>query len=298
MRHRAHTSNGYRIIGALSDEPDEEYAYQRAVAEWRRTERLVRRRTDQRIEFGRGPVAIVFIADLHLGSGGVDYERVFHEAQIVAETPGMYLMLVGDLLDNFIVPKLVSARHDARITVQEEWTLVRQYLRIVSKKLLASVRGNHERWTWALAGIDYFAEVLKNINARVVYDTDDLIISLKVGKAVFPIRVRHRWLGNSIYNDTHGIERAAKFDGDFLVGVGAHTHASGLVRTFNARGANGMAVLCGSYKRFDPFARERGFPKANGSTAQTVIFFDDGSMVGVDRLERAAEIMGLYAKRK
>jgi hypothetical protein len=291
--------NSPHIVGTTWDDlPDEDEIYRRAVDEWKRTERLIKRRSDQRIEFRRGPIAIVFVADLHLGSNGVDYERAFREAQIVADTPGMYVMLIGDLLDNFIVPKLVSARHDARITVQEEWALVRKYLQVISRKLLCSVRGNHERWTWMLAGIDYFADVLKSVNARVVYDTDDLLISLRVGAAQFPIRLRHRWLGSSIYNDTHGIERAAKFDGDFLVGVGAHTHASGLVRTFNSRGQNGMAVLCGSYKRFDPFARERGFTRANSSTAQTVLFFESGAMVGIDRLEIAAEVMEKYAQRK
>jgi hypothetical protein len=248
-------------------------------------------RQTQRIRFRRGPIAIAFAADLHLGSTGVDYERVFREAQIIAETDGMYLMLVGDLVDNFILAKLVCARWSTAVSLEEEWVLLKKYLDVVADKLLVSVSGNHEKWTYALSGIDYFKEALARVRRDVVYDTDDALVRLEVGRAVFPTRLRHRWLGNSIYNPTHGIERAYRFDGDFIVGVGGHDHAAGLARQFNAGGRTGMAVLCGSYKRVDPFARAKGFARPNGSTAVTVIFDEDGTMIGIDRLEYAASVI-------
>lgn len=284
-----------RIVGVSVEQPDEDVAYQKAVKSWQRTARLQERRQNQSIEFGASPVCIAFVADLHLGSPGVDYERVFREAKLIADTPGMYLMLNGDMLDNFIIPKLVAARYESEVTIPEEWVLVRRYLKIIGRKLLVSVGGNHERWSWILSGIDYFADVLKQTVPRaIIYDSDDVALTLKVGRAAFPLRLRHVWRGRSIYNVTHGIELAHRFDGGFLVGVGAHTHASGVVRTFNASGENGMAVLCGSYKAVDSFARRSGFPKPNRSAAMAVLFFGNGAMVGIDRLDLAAEMMGKY----
>jgi hypothetical protein len=287
-----------RIIGVGAELPDEDEAYRRACDAWTKTERLLQRRESQRIEFERGPIAIVFAADLHLGSSGVDYPRVFEEAQTVVDTPGMYLMLVGDLLDNFILPKLMQARYNSEVMIAQEWALVRKYLKLVAPKLLVSVRGNHERFTFVLSGIDYFADVLRETQGKAIYDTDDVSLKLKVGTATCALRLRHQWRGNSIYNDTHSIERAARMDGGFAVGVGAHTHASGLVRTFNNHGLAGLAVLCGAYKRQDVYSREKGFHRPNPSTAMAVIFYENGAMVGVDRLDVAAELMEMYHKER
>jgi hypothetical protein len=286
-----------KITGVTPKLSDEDAAYAKAVAAWRETEKLVAARQAQRIVFNQSPICLVFAGDLHLGGEGVDYPRIFAESKIVVDTPGMYLVLVGDLLNNFIVPKLMSARYKAYGTIEEEWVLVRKYLKLVAPKLLVSVGGNHEKWTWTLSAIDYFADVLRGIRADAIYDTDEALISLTVKKAVFPLRIRHRWLGNSIYNPTHGIERAAKWDQDFIVGVGAHTHVSGLVREFNCAGRTGTAVLCGTYKRVDPFARQVGFAKPNNNTAQAVLFFENGDMLGVSSLERAANLMRLYARK-
>lgn len=289
---------GPRIVGIGVEVPDENAAYEKAVQSWRKVARLQERRANQSIEFGQSPVAIAFVADIHLGSPGVDYERVFREARLIADTPNMYLMLNGDLLDNFIIPKLVAARYETEVTIPEEWVLVRKYLKIVGHKLLVSVGGNHEKWSWVLGGIDYFADVLKQTVPRaIIYDSDDVALTLRVGKAAFPLRLRHYWQGRSMYNATHAIELAHRFDGGFLVGVGAHTHVSGVTRTFNAGGENGIAVLCGSYKEVDTFARIKGFPKPNRSAAMSVLFWDDGAMVGVDRLELAAEMLKRWGKK-
>lgn len=289
---------GPRIIGVLASEtPDENEVYQKAVREWRKQERLAQRRQTQVIEFDTSPICLTFAADLHLGSGGVDYPRVFDEAQTIVDTDGMYLILVGDLLDNFIVPKLMSARHAASVTIEEEWTLVRKYLKLVAPKLLASVSGNHESWTWVLGAVDYFKATLEQVQRGAVYDTDDAEIELRIGKVSRLLRLRHQWQGVSIYNDTHGIERAAKFGERFDIGVGAHTHRSGLVREFNNGGQTALAVLCGSYKRIDAFARRKGFPRANNSTAMSVIFFADGTLLGVGSIAHAAELMKLYRNK-
>jgi hypothetical protein len=206
----------------------------------------------------------------------------------------MYAVLCGDLLDNFIVPKLMAARANSRIAIEEEWTLVRKYLKLIAPKLLASVEGNHEKWTWVLGGVNYFADVLREIKPTAIFDTDDVLIDIQVGGAHYPTRIRHHWKYRSIYNLTHGVEQGSRFDGDFLIGVGAHTHASGVIRGFNARGQNGVAVLCGSYKVLDPFAKQCGFPKHNTSTAQTLILFDDGTKIACESIERAAETMRHY----
>lgn len=208
----------------------------------------------------------------------------------------MYAITDGDLLDNFIVPKLMSARYNTHITIEEEWALVRKYLKVIAPKLLASVSGNHESWHWLLSAVDYFKDALRSIQPHAIYDTDDAEILVRVRDASFPIRVRHHWRGISDFNATHGIERASRFDGGFCVGVGAHTHRAGLVRESVIKGETLISILCGSYKRVDEFARQKGLPRHNNSTAVSVILFEDGRKLGVGDVQLAQTLMRKLAK--
>ena len=292
-RYRRAQAPTCEAIGVIADEPpDEDEVYERAAKEWARQKRLSDRRNEQRLKFSHGPVALVFAADLHLGGHGVDYPRIFAEGELIAETPGMFLVLVGDLVDNFIVHGLLKLRMGTRLTITDEWALLRRYLRIVASKVLASIGGNHDYWVTMFAGIDYLREVIAEAAPGAIYDQDDATITVEIDGTEWPGRVRHRWKGSSIYNDTHGIERAAKWDQGFLWGVGAHDHASGLTRGFNIGGRSGMAVKCGSYKRIDKFARQYGFPKHNNSTAVAIVFDEEtNSMTGFESLAMCAKFM-------
>ena len=284
------------IEGVTAEEhlPDEEDVYRRACAEYEQTRKLYERKRNQHIDFDRGPVAIVEVADLHSGDMGVDYERAFYEAELIAETPGMYVITVGDMVNNFIIGTLTQARSGTRLSIPDEWALLRRYLKIVAPKWLLSVGGNHDQWTTMLTGVDYFAEIVGQIKSRVIYDSDDVVFTVNVGDWAIPCRARHKWRGNSIYNVTHAIERAAKFDGDFLIGFGAHTHTGGYTRGMDVGGANGMAVQAGTYKRIDGFARRMGFAYPNNSTAVAVVIDAEyHSLTGFDNLEACANYMQL-----
>lgn len=275
------------------DQIDEREVYQRAVAEFRRTLQIEEMRANQFVAFNRGPVCIVFLGDQHFGDPGTDIERAFTEARIIRNTPGMYAWTLGDMLNQFVIGNLRRARDKARLSIGDEWALVRLYLRILAPKLLGSVAGNHENWSDLLIGIDYFRDTLAQIRPDCIYAAHDCRVKFIVGKARFPARIRHKWRGFSMYNPTHGIERGEKFDThDFVLGVGAHTHASGVARDFNVGGENGLAVLVGSYKRHDAYADSSGFPRPNRSTAVAVIFDDEtASMTGIANLDMAARFM-------
>ena len=286
-------STGVTVESTL---PDPEEVYRRACEVWRKTERLAHERSHQRIVFDHGPVCLVEMADLHLGGEGVDYPRIREEAEIVAETPGMFLFAAGDWVDQMIVGKLANERFTEHLSVPDEWALARLILSIVQDKLEVAVLGNHDNWAEMLTGVSYFQRELANLAPKVIYDTDDALIEVVVGGWSIPTRVRHKWRGNSQWNDTHPIEKAAKFDQDFLIGMGAHTHASGLTRPFNAAdGGTGMAMLAGSYKVWegDSYARRQGFTKPNGSTAVSVVIDEDThSLTGFTNLEAASNYMG------
>lgn len=252
----------------------------------------------QRIAFNEGPICVVHKGDAHLGGSGVNYPLLRAHAEIVRDTPGMYAIYVGDLVDNFIAAWAHKIRHTTVMTIPEEWHLARQYLGWMSPKILAAVDGNHDAWTKDLGGIDYYREVIAAARPDALYARDDLKFTLSVGGAEWAYRVRHKWGGSSIYNPTHGQERGQKWDQDFTVGVGAHTHTGAYFRLFNAGGRTGAAIQTNTYKELDEYARREGFPRSIHEQPVAVIYTDAGEMVGTNSIVAAADLMRLYYRGK
>jgi hypothetical protein len=266
---------------------------QRAIEDWRAVSDLDQQRLRQDVTFAEDTVALVCMGDLHIGGEGVDYPRLLADCDLIAKTPGMYVVLTGDLLDNFVKPKLLGLRMGTRMTIPDEVEMLRQMLIRIGPKIVAAVAGNHEMWTASLVGIDYLREVMAAINPTALYDAYDcrFLARLPCGKE-WKVRVRHRWRGESIYNSTHGIERGRLFDGGFDIGVGAHTHIGGLVRAFNAEGRTCMAVLCGTYKAHDPYARQLGLRPTTLDAAVSVVMSRHlRGLVGISDLADAAKVL-------
>lgn len=288
-------SDGISVVGVSAEElrPDPHEVLKRAIERFERVREVKRRQCDQRLRFADGPVGLVFVADQHIGNDGADYQRMFHEADLIRRCPRLYVVQVGDLVDNFIVSKLMKIRMGTHMAIDEEWELARLYLQRVGPRLVAVVGGNHEAWTGAAAGVDQLRDIVTGLRSGILYHPDELYLTVEIGSTCWPVRVRHKWRYSSILNPTHGIERSFERDQSrpFVLGVGAHTHVSGLCRQFNAGGRTGLAVQVGSYKIYDSFAGVLGLPAANGSTAMTVVFHPEHGMVGYDRLEAALDAL-------
>lgn len=289
-------SQKYRSVGVTANSSTirSEELYKKAQLDYLDEDSLDTARNNQVITIPSNVFCGVFMADQHFGNSGTDVSRMFYEADIVAEMKNTGVFTVGDMMDLFIIDKLMRAGLHASMNIEEQLAMFRMYITKISPMWIASVDGNHDLWLNVLTGVNFLQKEVAAVARNVLYDPYDCRVSLIVGdnKREFPGRIRHMWKGYSIYNDTHGIERAALFDGDFIWGVGAHTHASGLTRQFNVQGKTGMAALCGSYKRHDDYARQHGFRKPNDSTAVAIIFdSESGEMIGVSNIELAARLM-------
>lgn len=252
------------------------------------------------IYFDNGPICLVHIADTHLGSNGVDMQRLREEAEIVRDTPGMWCAFVGDLVDNFIIGKLMNQRMFTNMSVAREWLLAEHYMKMISSKLLYNVAGNHDNWTVAVSGVDKLESLNRvaelSANRSMPYDSDELNIVIHVGEAEYPTRVRHKWRLNSIYNATHDIEQAARLDDKwpFKIAIGAHKHKGAVSRSFVHDGKTRLAQNCNTYKVIDQYAKTNAFPKNNDGTVVCAILDEDGGMMYTEDIAFASRMMKLY----
>jgi len=269
----------------------------RRLAEARFAAASKRRAVQQRqsIHFRHGPVALIFLGDQHIGSSGTNIKRMYEEQEMIRATPGAYVALTGDVVDNYVIGKLTAQNMTHNMTVPEEWALAKHYVAGFGDRLIAVSSGNHPQWTQRLVGLDYDREITPE---GVLYDTDDLIFDVHVGPHVRKVRLRHKWLGSSIYNPTHAIERSARFDSsDPDVFVGAHIHVGAVCREFILNGRRKLALMSSTYKEIDPYQRQEGFTENDASTAVALVINQDGSFFGTSSLASVLSYMrGVYGK--
>jgi hypothetical protein len=253
----------------------------------------------QRIVLPDGPCAIAPFGDQHFG-GKVDYPKLFEDTQIVAETKNFFAGHMGDLVDNFIIGKLQSVQKLQPTTFQQELRAATYWLQTIGPSLLFWLHGNHQNWTTKVSGADVWRERLSMYDCKCLYDPHQIYFELEHCGKVYRVLARHKWKYSSIFNPTHGIEVGWERGGiNFDIGIGAHTHIATLCREFIKEGNKHLALLLGTYKLRDEYARECGFPdhpiESRGSGA--IIFLPDGRYHWVADIKTAAELLQFYQNR-
>lgn len=273
-----------------NERPDVEEILRRVQMDYRRREELEHRRKAQSITFDGGPIAIVFAGDEHFGNDGTDVQRVFDEAYMIRDTPGMYTWRTGDVVDNFILGRMRQIRDGNRISIPDEWTLAVELLNVIRPKLLAWCGGNHPYWSEVASGVSVEESILPE---GILWDKDEIVADVHVADASVRIRQRHQWLGRSQWNPTHALEKAFRMDrSDADIHVGSHTHIASLVRdSLGPNAERKVAILTGTYKVWDEHARRKGFPEHDVSTTATLIVNEDGSFMATSNLEAAVNYM-------
>lgn len=287
------TANERQIIGAFDEEPrhNSKQLWDRALAMQARQEKTYEYRANRRVIYDAGPVALVAMGDLHLGGAGVDYRALDADLLVLDELQRrdieVAVLLMGDLLDNFIVGRLRDMRVNVSpYLVVEEWGLVDYALERLAPFIVGSVAGNHDNWSWALSGIDLLRERHQALTPGILYDQHELAFVLQVGGYECRVIARHDWRGHSMYNPTHGIDSRQHTNGrEFDIAIGAHTHRGALARETDLGGAVGDALLCGSYKKVDGYAMQKGFPPPLDRTAVAAVIDEDGILFSTSRLD-------------
>jgi len=252
---------------------------------------LVQKRQSQSIEFPNEPIALCVLSDQHIGAHGADYAAMRHDAQVVAQTDGFYAVLTGDGINNFIVSKLVSARAADLLRVDEQWLALEHYFSFFVDKhgqsrIVAAVSGNHEQWTYKIAGFDHLKNILPK---QILYDTDQLEATIKVGAFSSSWLFRHKTKYNSVYNALHGVKQTLRLgssDPDVL--IAAHIHRGAGYEVFYHQDRKRLGILTGTYKTNDAYPRQEGFGGGGKGNCVSVVITPDGRLIPFDDVTSAA----------
>ena len=213
-----------------------------------------------------GPYGVAWFGDPHLDDPFCDLDAIERHARICAETEGLYGANGGDSINNW-VGRLEGLHANQNVTQEEAWELVDWFMNRLGVRWLLWVLGNHDMW-------NHGRYIFERTGAQriLMRDWDAKLRLISPCGGVVRAWVRHDFKGSSIYNELHGLKRAAMQEehADIYAAFHRHTFASGQGELPGGR--DYCIIRARGYKEYDFHSRVHQFPEQRtGQTVVTVI---------------------------
>ncbi len=246
------------------------------------------------IKFHRNKIiGIAFISDAHIGNDGCNYKKMKEDAEIVANTPNLYAVLGGDLMDNHIL--IQEAMMASNTSPKMQWKLLKYYIDIFRQKILVAISGNHEFWTKRVSGLDLLENYFQGL--KILYGTHSFLLRIEFQNGYKTvIKIRHKYRYNSMDNLTHTVKKMLK-EGrdDFDVGIVAHHHQAEITK-FVYKNKERIAIRTGSYLLYDTYAEREGFENSTNNMPSIIINPFTKKIDYFWDIKDVAEVLKLYNK--
>lgn len=202
-----------------------------------------------------GPIGIIHFGDPHVDDDGTDWEALERDIRLVQTTPGLYAANIGDTTNNW-VGRLGHLYGQQSTTAKQAWILAEWFIKQLAGRWLYLIGGNHDAWSGE-------GDPLRWITSQVgaLYEATEARVGLQFpnGKSMV-VNARHDFAGGSMWNPTHGPMKAAQLGVRDDIVICGHKHKSGYSPLKDPESGKVMHCLqVASYKRYDRYAREKGF---------------------------------------
>lgn len=243
------------------------------------------------------PVGIAFIGDTHIGAQ-IPYDRLVADLCRIRDTPGLYAVHMGDVLDNYKPSgKAASGMYGMAIPdPEEQLEYAADRLAICRGKWLAILQGNHDAWDYKVAGVNRLPDLARHLDAAYVSEKGcTLDVELNGHRSV--VGCKHTFAGTSRITKTNAQRRMYDewpwFDDGVTLDVVvlAHTHEPEVAHTVR-HGRDVWYVRTGTYKVKDSYGESLGYRSAYG--VPVLLLWPDGSRrMVVKDFDLAVELLAL-----
>jgi hypothetical protein len=190
------------------------------------------------------PVCVVILGDLHLGSWATDYDMFCEITRELIETPNLYAILVGDLLQMAIKLRGVLEVSDNALPPNIQYMFLESWLKDVKHKVIASTWDNHAVMREEnQAGRSEYAEIFCR---HTIYHNNIGHLTIGVNEQKYELAVGHFFRGRSMYNPLHGHQRYIREMADEREFIASgDSHVAGIAK-WDIGGKTRVALNCGS----------------------------------------------------
>lgn len=205
------------------------------------------------------PVLVVYQSDQHIGHVEADLKKLRQDIDTIHNTPGMYVILGGDLLDNVTASVAHRGMASEQLTpVRFQRRLVQQFVDFLGReKIIAMLTGNHEAWSIRDTDYDPVKAIAKE--ASVPYLGDFGRIKLTLGGVEYLGNVVHKAPGGSQINKTAGTKKLIERLGPADFNFSGHRHVIATEQV-EMNGAHRFFAQAGTYQRSSRYGRSLIFP--------------------------------------
>ena len=221
-------------------------------------------RADWKIK-GVNDICVVVLGDLHMGSWATDYDQLQAITDELINTPGLYAILVGDLLQMSIKLRGVLEVSDNALPPKWQLAFLESWLLEVKDKIICSTWDNHSVMREENAtGYSRYADIF---GRHTIYHDNIGHVDLHVNDQVYKVAAAHFFRGRTMYNPCHGQMRYMRMtSNDREICIAGDSHEPGLI-VYNEGGTKKrVAINCGSIqnggygKRFFSLVNNPVFP--------------------------------------
>lgn len=167
--------------------------------------------------------SIVPLFDVHYGSSGHRGGKFWKYLEWIKKTPGLYVILGGDLMDNALDDGR-GMSYDQDIPPQSQLDDMTELLAPIAHRCLTMFPGNHEWRTYNKTGID-ISKILAD-RLDIPYHTGPVLLSILAGDHKFTIDARHGFSRPATKGGqlNSAMKPMKWMDADFF--LSGHTHES------------------------------------------------------------------------
>ena len=175
------------------------------------------------------PIYILALGDAHFGSWGTDYEVLKKVTDEILNTPNLYVILLGDLLQMSIKLRGVLEVADNALPPKYQMLLLDSWLQEISHKVICSTWDNHAVMREEnVTGYSKYAEIFERHH---VYFNGIGHLDLQVGEQIYKIAVSHFFRGYSLENPCHGGMRyMRRMAQDREIAMAGDSHNPGVIK--------------------------------------------------------------------
>lgn len=199
------------------------------------------------------PVYIMVLGDAHFGSWGTDYTILEKLTDEILNTPNLYVVLVGDLVQMSIKLRNMLEVADNALPPKHQMAMLASWFEEIKHKVIASTFDNHAVMREeAVVGYSKYAEIFER---TVIYTPGIGHLDLTVGKQTYKLAIAHFFNGRSIENPCHGQMRYMRREGvDREIALSGDSHVPGVIKYVDGEMTR-CALNCGTAQTNSGYAK-------------------------------------------
>jgi predicted phosphodiesterase len=216
------------------------------------------------------PIGIVFSGDQHIGSLYTDHEQMIKDYEVIKNIDGLYVILMGDLRDNYITRSHAGGSFEQAFTANNQAIVAEHVIEeYLSEKTLVVLKGNHDAWSVKETGEDFIQYLARKIGKPFLWYGGEIKINLN--GANYLIHAHHTHRNHSSLNTTNSQRNLFNNTHADVIALG-HLHFNEVHNKSGGKNKDTIWIRSGSYKIQDDYGQYLGGLKGDSRLPMVILY--------------------------